>query len=74
VIVSSTLSVVHVCLLLLSFTVSLSVKGNNHVTMATFSTEEYANIHFMYDYCDGNTRAAVQEYQWRFPDHRVPDR
>jgi hypothetical protein len=41
--------------------------------MATFSNEEYANIHYIYGYCDGNEEAAVKEYQWQFPEHRVPD-
>ena len=31
-------------------------------------------MHFVYGFCDGNTRAAVQEYQRRFPDRRIPSR
>lgn len=42
--------------------------------MATFSNQEYADIHFIYGYCDGNARASVREYQRRFPARRIPDR
>jgi len=31
-------------------------------------------MHFVYGFCDGNARAAVQEYQRRFPDRRNPPR
>jgi len=31
-------------------------------------------MHFVYGFCDGNARAAVQEYQGRFPDRRIPSR
>ena len=31
-------------------------------------------MHFVYGFCDGNARAAVQEYQMRFPDRRIPSR
>jgi len=31
-------------------------------------------MHFVYGFCDGNARAAVQEYQRRFPDRRIPSR
>ncbi|EZA52544.1 hypothetical protein X777_08023 [Ooceraea biroi] len=39
-----------------------------------FSNEEYTDIHFVYGFCEGNARAAVREYQCRFPNRRVPDR
>jgi len=29
-------------------------------------------MHFVYGFCDGNARAAVDEYQRRFPDRRIP--
>jgi len=29
-------------------------------------------MHFVYGFCEGNARAAVQEYQSRFPDRRIP--
>jgi len=28
---------------------------------------EYCDMHFVYGFCDGNARAAVEEYQRRFP-------
>ena len=31
-------------------------------------------MHFVYGFCDGNSRAAVQEYQRRFPVRRIPSR
>ena len=31
-------------------------------------------MHFLYGICDGNARGAVEEYQRRFPDRRVPSR
>jgi hypothetical protein len=40
--------------------------------MANFS-DEYTNIHYIYGHCDGNAQEAVEEYQRRFPEHRVPD-
>ena len=39
-----------------------------------FSHVEYCDIHFVYGFCDGNARAAVQEYQRRFPDRKIPSR
>jgi len=35
---------------------------------------EYCDMHFVYEFCDGNARAAVQEYERRFPDRRIPSR
>jgi len=29
-------------------------------------------VYFVYGFCDGNARAAVEEYQRRFPDRRIP--
>ena len=37
-----------------------------------FSHVEYCDMHFVYGFCDGNARAAVEEYQRRFPDWRIP--
>jgi hypothetical protein len=31
-------------------------------------------MHFVYGFCDGNARAAVEEYQRRFPDRRIPSK
>jgi len=39
-----------------------------------FSHVKYCDMHFVYGFCDGNTRAAVEEYQRRFPDQRIPSR
>ena len=39
-----------------------------------FSHVEYSNMHFVYGFCDGNARAAVEEYQRRFRDRRIPSR
>ena len=39
-----------------------------------FSHVEYCDMHFVYGFCDGNARAAVGEYQRRFPDRRIPSR
>ena len=39
-----------------------------------FSRVEYCDMHFIYGFCDGNARAAVDEYQRRFPDRRIPSR
>ena len=39
-----------------------------------FSHVEYCDVHFVYGICDGNAHAAVQEYQRRFPDQRIPSR
>jgi len=37
-----------------------------------FSHVEYCDMHFVYGFCDGNSRAAVDDYQRRFPDRRIP--
>ena len=39
-----------------------------------FSHVEYCDMHFVYRFCDGNARAAVQEYERRFPDRRISSR
>ena len=39
-----------------------------------FSHVEYCDMHFVCGFCDGNARAAVDEYQRRFPDRRIPSR
>ena len=40
----------------------------------SFSYEEYADMHFVYGFCNGNTTAAVEEYGLRYPRRRIPDR
>jgi len=32
-----------------------------------FSHMEYCDMHFVYGFCDGNARAAVEEYKGVFP-------
>ena len=39
-----------------------------------FSHLEYCDMHFVYEFWNGNARAAVEEYQRRFPDRRIPPR
>ena len=39
-----------------------------------FSHVEYRDMHFVYGFCNGNARAALEEYQRRFPDRRIPSR
>lgn len=46
----------------------------NFFNMERFSNSELADIHFIYGYCNGNARAAVREYQRRFPGRRLPHR
>jgi len=41
---------------------------------SVFSHIEYCDVHFVYGFCDGNARAAVEEYQRHFPDRRIPSR
>lgn len=39
-----------------------------------FSNREYADILFIYGFCNGNGTAAKTEYGRRFPDRRLPNR
>ena len=41
---------------------------------SVFSHVEYCDMHFVCVFCNGNARAAVEEYQRRFPDRRIPSR
>jgi hypothetical protein len=34
----------------------------------------YADMHFIYIFCDGNATAASRQYQFRYPDQRQSDR
>jgi len=38
----------------------------------TFAVVEYADMIYVYSFCDGNSVQAVAEYQQRFPNHRIP--
>ena len=40
----------------------------------TFSVVEYADMIFVYGFCEGNSVQAVAEYQQRFPNRRIPTR
>ena len=39
-----------------------------------FSHGKYCDMHFVHGICDVNVRAAVEEYQRRFRDRRIPSR
>ena len=39
----------------------------------TYSNVEYADIIFMYGFCNGNAEAAVREYRLKYPNRRCPD-
>jgi hypothetical protein len=38
----------------------------------TFTNEGHTDMHFMYNFYNGNGRAAVVEYQQRYPLCRIP--
>ena len=40
----------------------------------TFSVAEYADMIYVYGFCDGNSVHAVAEYKRRFPNCRIPTR
>jgi len=40
----------------------------------TFSVAEYADMIYVYGFCDGNSVHVVAEYQQCFPNHRIPTR
>ena len=39
-----------------------------------FTNAEYADMLYVYGFCDGSATAAVEEYRRRFPTRRIPDR
>jgi len=39
-----------------------------------FTNAEYADMMYVYDFCDGSAIAADEEYRPRFPMRRIPDR
>ena len=39
-----------------------------------FSDEEYADMIYVYGFCDGNSVHTVAEYQRHFPNRRIPTR
>jgi len=40
----------------------------------TFLVAEYADMIYVYGFCDGNSVQVVAEYQQRFPNRRIPTR
>jgi hypothetical protein len=40
----------------------------------TYSFEEYANMIYVYGFCDSNSVLDVVEYQQLFPNRRIPNR
>ena len=38
-----------------------------------FTSEEYANMIYVYGFCDGNGKAAEREYRRRFRNRRTPN-
>jgi len=40
----------------------------------TFTHEEYADMFYVYGYCNGSANAAVNEYRGRYPLRRTPNR
>ena len=38
-----------------------------------FTNAEYADMMYVYGFCDGSATAAVEEYRRRFPMRRIPD-
>ena len=43
-------------------------------TPFVFSHVQHCDMRFVYGFCNGNVHAAVEEYQRRFPDRRIPSR
>jgi hypothetical protein len=39
-----------------------------------FTNVEYADMMYVYGFCDGSATAALEEYRRRFPMRRIPDR
>jgi len=39
-----------------------------------YSHVEYCDMHFVYCFCNGNSRASVEEYRGRYSDRRIPSR
>ncbi|CAH2089549.1 unnamed protein product [Euphydryas editha] len=41
--------------------------------MSQYTSAEYANMHFIYGFCNGNANRAAALYQERYPNIRHPD-
>lgn len=46
--------------------------GSITVLVMAFSNREYAEMHFVYGFCNGNALAAQREYRDRYPQRTVP--
>lgn len=44
------------------------------MAQAPYPSNELADIHYIYGFCDGNAREAVREYALRFPNRRQPNK
>jgi hypothetical protein len=65
----------HVCICFMKFCRACGPFVSNSVN-TVFTNAEYANIHFVCGYCNGDVRAVVEEYKqwflnWRTPSIRV---
>jgi len=40
----------------------------------TFSVADYADMIYVYGFCDGNSVHVIAEYQQHFPNHSIPTR
>jgi hypothetical protein len=40
--------------------------------MPRFTNVDFADMHFTYGFCDGNSVTAVREYQHCYPDWKLP--
>lgn len=47
--------------------------NSSEILLNMYSSEELADIHFVYGFADGNALAAREEYARRFPNRRCPD-
>lgn len=47
--------------------------ASSYRNIARFTHQEYADMHFIYGFCNGNARAVAREYQRRFPNRRTSD-
>jgi hypothetical protein len=53
---------------------SASRTGKKRPKNPRFNKVEFADMHFVCDFCDGNSLAALSEYQHEPPDRNQPHR
>ena len=51
-----------------------SRNGSSKCCVHSFTHEEYADMVYVYGYCNGNANAAVDEYRRTYPLRRTPNR